>query len=158
MIQEIINYPAMTLYGVTTRTTNAEEMSPHGRLPGLWQTFFQSNLAAQMDIRNPRRTYALYTRYESDHKGAYTVLIGHEPTKEQSERSILLEQAKVPASTYRVFTCPPGPVSEVVARTWGEIWSYYEHSSEQRAYTGDFEIYEANDENQTEIKIYIAIK
>ncbi|MNY28091.1 Bacterial transcription activator, effector binding domain [compost metagenome] len=66
----------------------------------------------------------------------------------------------VPGSKYRVFTTKKGPVYEVVAQAWREIWAYFGESTEKRAYTGDFELYDARDFDpaNTELQIYIAIK
>lgn len=42
----------------------------------------------------------------------------------------------------------------------GEIWAYFEASTEVRTYTGDFEIYDSRnfDPANTQVEIYIAIK
>ncbi|OWA36285.1 hypothetical protein B9G55_08585 [Saccharibacillus sp. O16] len=164
--------PAFTLTGFAVRTTNQVEMGPHGLIPGLWKTYYQSGLPLDSAVRNPHLIYALYTDYESDASGAYTLVIGHEsaeavPTDEAGETrrafaSIDQERfcARVPDSRYRVFKTRRGPFGEVVAETWGQIWAYYEQSSEQRAYTGDFELYDTRqfDPEAAEVSIYIAIR
>ncbi|MEK4488964.1 effector binding domain-containing protein [Paenibacillus sp. FSL L8-0493] len=230
----------MTLAGVSIRTTNEVEMGPDGGLPQLWETYFQSNIAGQVATVNPEYIYALYTDYESDASGAYTVVIGHEVAEErhlegnqleengleeseleeseleenelekselekneleenelekseleeneleenelekneleknQLEESQLVENqleenrleesqftyAVVPESKYMVFTTKKGPVFEVVAQAWGEIWAYFKESREARTYTGDFEIYDSRnfDPADTQVEIYIAIE
>ncbi|MGF7034117.1 putative transcriptional regulator YdeE [Paenibacillus mucilaginosus] len=152
--------PEIQLIGVSTRTTNAEEAGPNGRLPGLWQTFFKSGMASNPGVTNPHRIYALYTDYESDVNGAYTTLIGHETGGEAAQAGTSYEYAVIPAGKYRVFTSRRGPVFEVVPEAWGEIWAYYKESPEQRAYTGDYELYHSSNGNpaDTEVHIYIAIK
>lgn len=165
----------MTLAGVSIRTTNEAEMGPDGGLSQLWETYFQSNIAGQIATVNPEYIYALYTDYESDASGAYTVVIGHEVAEErhiegrQLEESELEENelvenqfsyAAVPESKYMVFTTKKGPVFEVVAQAWGEIWAYFKESGEVRTYTGDFEIYDSRnfDPADTQVEIYIAIE
>ncbi|OME20656.1 hypothetical protein BSK57_21985 [Paenibacillus odorifer] len=200
----------MTLAGVSIRTTNEVEMGPDGGLPQLWETYFQSNIAGQVATVNPEYIYALYTDYESDASGAYTVVIGHEVAEERHlegnqleengleeseleeseleeneleknelEESELVENqleenrleesqleetqftyAAVPESKYMVFTTKKGPVFEVVAQAWGEIWAYFKESREARTYTGDFEIYDSRnfDPADTQVEIYIAIE
>ncbi|AIQ72570.1 hypothetical protein PODO_04445 [Paenibacillus odorifer] len=205
----------MTLAGVSIRTTNEVEMGPDGGLPQLWETYFQSNIAGQVATVNPEYIYALYTDYESDASGAYTVVIGHEVAEERHlegnqleengleeseleeseleenelEKSELEESeleeseleenelekneleknqleetqftyAAVPESKYMVFTTKKGPVFEVVAQAWGEIWAYFKESREARTYTGDFEIYDSRnfDPADTQVEIYIAIE
>ena len=205
----------MTLAGVSIRTTNEVEMGPDGGLPQLWETYFQSNIAGQVATVNSEYIYALYTDYESDASGAYTVVIGHEVAEERHlegnqleengleeseleeseleenelEKSELEESeleeseleenelekneleknqleetqftyAAVPESKYMVFTTKKGPVFEVVAQAWGEIWAYFKESREARTYTGDFEIYDSRnfDPADTQVEIYIAIE
>ncbi|GKU77423.1 GyrI-like domain-containing protein [Paenibacillus sp. L3-i20] len=144
--------------GVSTRTTNAEEMGSNGRLPQLWETYFSGGTAAQPYNQNSHLIYGLYTDYESDATGAYTVILGHEVNVDPASDGVAY--AVVPASKYRVFTTRKGPVYEVVAEAWGFIWQYYMDSSEERAYTGDFELYDGSnfDPTNSEIQIYIAIK
>ncbi|WP_339281724.1 effector binding domain-containing protein [Paenibacillus sp. FSL H8-0282] len=185
----------MTLAGVSIRTTNEAEMGPDGGLSQLWETYFQSNIAGQIATVNPEYIYALYTDYESDASGAYTVVIGHEVAEERHlegsqleegeleegeleeneleeseleeselEESELVENqfsyAAVPESKYMVFKTKKGPVFEVVAQAWGEIWAYFKESGEVRTYTGDFEIYDSRnfDPADTQVEIYIAIE
>ncbi|OMD73995.1 GyrI-like domain-containing protein [Paenibacillus odorifer] len=170
----------MTLAGVSIRTTNEAEMGPDGGLSQLWETYFQSNVAGQIATVNPEYIYALYTDYESDASGAYTVVIGHEVAEERHLEGSQLEEgeleenepdeseleenqftyAAVPESKYMVFTTKKGPVFEVVAQAWGEIWAYFKESGEVRTYTGDFEIYDSRnfDPADTQVEIYIAIE
>lgn len=161
---------AFALTGFAARTTNADEFGPYGKIPELWRTYYQSGLPLDSSVRRPHLIYALYTDYESDASGAYTLVIGHESavadgatpierrrfTEDEAERL----RALVPESRYRIFRTRRGPVSEVVAETWGEIWSYYENSSEQRAYTGDYELYDTRgfDPEAAEVSIYIAVR
>lgn len=155
-----VQKPKMTVAGVSIRTTNEVEMGPDGRLSQLWETYFQSNIAGQIDTAQPEYIYALYTDYESDASGAYTVVIGHEVAVESHVEGSGLMYAAVPESKYMVFTTKKGLVFEVVAQAWGEIWAYFEASTEVRTYTGDFEIYDSRnfDPTNTQVKIYIAIE
>lgn len=161
MTNHIVTKPGIILSGITTRTTNAEEIGPNGRLPQLWETYHQSNIAAQVEVVDPHLIYALYTDYESDANGAYTVLVGHEIENNAVQADTRLSQAVIPESTFMVFTSKKGAVFKVVAEAWGEIWEYFSHSPvEQRSYTGDFELYDTRglDPDNVEVKIYIAIK
>ncbi|QSF47346.1 GyrI-like domain-containing protein [Paenibacillus tianjinensis] len=150
----------LTLTGVTVRTTNADEAGTAGRLPKLWETYFQSKLSTLTGIRNPHYIYALYTDYESDATGSYTTLIGHEINDERARDDNNFEVVFIPESKYLVFKTRKGPVYEVVAEAWQEIWDYFKESAEVRTYTGDFELYDTRnyDPANTEIEIYIAIE
>ncbi|OMC97472.1 hypothetical protein BJP46_26200 [Paenibacillus odorifer] len=83
----------------------------------------------------------------------------NELEKNQLEES-QFTYAVVPESKYMVFTTKKGPVFEVVAQAWGEIWAYFKQSREARTYTGDFEIYDSRnfDPADTQVEIYIAIE
>ncbi len=160
MITHTTHKQNLLLTGVAVRTTNEEEAGTNGRLPKLWETYFQSNLPSLPGIRNPYYIYALYTDYESDATGAYTTLIGHEINDERAQDDNNLEVVVIPESKYLVFKTRKGPVYEVVAEAWQEIWDYFKESPEDRTYTGDFELYDTRnyDPVNTEIEIYIAIK
>lgn len=156
-----VQKPEITLTGVSVRTTNTDEMGPNGRLSKLWETYFQRNMALEKGINNPQFIYALYTDYESDASGAYTVLIGHETASDAVlTRWGNYDHAVAPASKYLVFTTKKGPVYEVVAQSWGDIWTYFQESEEVRTFTGDFELYDAAhfDPTDAEVQIYIAIQ
>ncbi|WP_310828588.1 GyrI-like domain-containing protein [Paenibacillus pedocola] len=150
----------LLLTGVAVRTTNAEEAGTNGRLPKLWETYFQSTLPSLPGIRDPHYIYSLYTNYESDATGAYTTLIGHEINDERTREDNNLEVMLIPESKYLVFKTRKGPVYEVVAEAWQEIWDYFKEAAEVRTYTGDFELYDTRnyDPVNLEIEIYIAIK
>lgn len=155
-----VQQPKMTLAGVSIRTTNAIETGPDGRLSQLWDTYFRSNIAVQTGTGNPEHIYALYTDYESDATGAYSVVIGHKVTDDSLQDDSNLVCAALPESKYMVFTTKKGPVFEVVSQAWVEIWGYFKESLEVRTYTGDYELYDAQnfDPANTEVKIYIAIE
>lgn len=152
---------AFQLSGVSVRTTNADETGPDGRIPGLWGQYFQANLVEKEGVVHPHLTYGLYTDYESDATGPYTLLIGHEVEHaNEGNRNGRTDAVAVPESDYLVFTTAKGRMEEVVPAAWGEIWKYFEHAPEQRSYTGDFELYDASsgDPEGPEVQIYIAIK
>ncbi|OAS17846.1 GyrI-like domain-containing protein [Paenibacillus oryzisoli] len=154
----ITEQPAITLTGVHVRTTNAEEAGPNRRLPQLWETYFQSQITSLIPTIHSHLIYALYTDYESDASGEYTTLIGHQVADNISRDEDKFHQVQVPASKYLVFTTEKGPVYEVVAQAWANIWAYFKDSEEVRAYTGDYELYDARHSDDSQVQIFIAIK
>lgn len=153
---------AITISGITARTTNARESGPDGLLPELWSRYFRSPGPAQPGEDNPHLLYAVYTDYESDASGAYTVLIGHECGDEPGgeARNEDLQQVVVPEADYYVFETRRGPVFEVVLEAWQEVWAYFQDSQVQRAYTGDFELYDTRqfDPQNAVVQLYIAVR
>jgi len=161
MKQRIVTQrPAFDLIGICARTTNAAEAGPGGCIPKLWETYFQSSILSQMEANHSDLLYSLYTDYESDASGAYTVMLGHEKGEGASPLGEGLTEFHVPAAKYMVFTTEPGPFHVVVPAAWQEIWAFFQDSSVQRTYTGDFELYRTAqfDPNHAVVEIYIAIQ
>ncbi|MEJ9220265.1 GyrI-like domain-containing protein [Paenibacillus glucanolyticus] len=152
--------PAMSIQGVGVRTTNEAEAGPLAKIPSLWDRYFQSGLQASLSDKD-QAIYALYTDYESDASGAYTLVIGNRMDKgATAESSDELLQAHVPASKYLVFRTRRGPLMEIVPQVWYEIWSYFEQAEEKRTFTGDYERYDTLqfDPANTVVDVYIAIE
>lgn len=176
-----INYEqrdAFRLAGISVRTTNAEEAGPNGRLPELWGTYFQNPPSSEPGLQNLHLLYALYTDYESDASGEYTVILGHEyaavsEEKRQAaggterlqetdgtERAEILQAAAVPNARYMVFETPRGPFHQTVPQAWRDIWAFFGESPVKRAYTGDFELYDFTQGAPEDmvVRIYIAVR
>jgi predicted transcriptional regulator YdeE len=149
----------MTLTGVSARTTNRQEAGPDGVIPNLWGSYFQSDIVSQLDVRHPHLIYALYTDYESDATGEYNIIIGHE-CADNSSPAEGLQQATIPEAHYMVFETKRGPVQQVVIEAWQEIWMIFEDSTVKRTFSGDFELYHANDFSPEDavVQIYIAVE
>ncbi|NMO95127.1 GyrI-like domain-containing protein [Paenibacillus lemnae] len=157
-----VTRPAFRLAGVLARTSNSLEAGPNGKIPGLWEQFFSSNMVQDHTMERSF-IYGLYTEYEEGVHGDYTLLIGYEETEgPEVEESASYAKAKVPASDYLVFTSSRGPMHQVVPETWQRIWSYFLHSDERRSYTGDFELYPVSVEGfnpvDTQVEVYIAVQ
>lgn len=157
---EHVSRPAIQMYGIAARTSNEVEAGPEGIIPGLWERFFQYGILQQPGL-NQERIYGLYTEYESDVNGEYTVLLGCEITGEEiPEARSHFKTVEIPASDYIVFTSKRGAINTVVPELWQEIWAYFPNSKEIRTYTGDFEQYEVAefDPSEVEVKVYMAVK
>lgn len=152
--------PAMSIQGVGVRTTNEAEAGPQGKIPQLWDRYFQSGLQARLSDKD-QAIYGLYTDYESDASGSYTLIISNRIDEDvAAETSSELQQASVPASRYLVFRTRRGPLMEIVPEVWHEIWSYFDQAAEKRTYTGDYERYDMQqfDPANTVVNVYIAIE
>ncbi|MEJ8547401.1 GyrI-like domain-containing protein [Brevibacillus borstelensis] len=156
----IVFQEALYMKGIAARTTNEREVSGEGKIPGLWERFFATDVSGRAKaVKNPHLTYTLYTEYENGANGEYTVLIGHETEAgEQAEEG--MEVILVPAGKYAVFTSERGPVGTVVTEAWKRIWEWSSTSLERRIFTGDFELYDARDFDPQDavVRIYVAIE
>ena len=140
------------IYGISVRTTNANEMNPETARTGkTWQKF---DSEVSVNYQGGERVYGVYYNYESDANGEFNVLAGTEKPNDY------LEKVTIPKGKYLVFegkaeTSDDKGRVQAVLETWGKIWRYFsnDNSAHKRIYQTDFEHYK----NQTEINIYISI-
>lgn len=155
ILPQIVTRAAFHMIGVSVRTTNAKEKTSKGKIPRLWSEYSKQDIAQKIPfLVEPQLTIGLYSDYESDVNGEYSMTIG-----KQVEKIGLVPEGMtaktVPASTYAVFTTPKGLITEVVPKTWLTIWEYFRTADQERTYTGDYELY---DEERDQVEIYIAVK
>ncbi len=134
--------------GISTITDNASEMSSEGSKIGkLWQQFY--TLLAQAK-QLPSTAYGVYSNYESDQHGIYTITAGQESALQiESEKEVT-----IPAGTYLKFSAE-GKCPEVCIELWQEVWNFFEtEDAPKRLFTVDFEVYTS----LTTVEIYIAIE
>jgi len=138
------------IHGISTRTNNAAEMSPDGKIPALWQSFDQH---VPVDYKNGERVYGVYFNYESDHNGMFTTLAGFDGQSYPS--NVGIEQVVIPQSKYLVFT-QTGEMPQIAIDAWTEIWEYFakENAEYKRLFSVDFEYYPADNQ----IEVYIAVE
>ncbi|REL28111.1 AraC family transcriptional regulator [Thalassotalea euphylliae] len=165
---EVKSIDSKTIYGICTRTNNATEMSPNGKIPALWQTFDRQ---VAVDYPGGERVYGAYFDYASDQHGDFTVLAGYDAKnstpKAQADES--LTTITIPSGRYLVFR-QQGEMPQIAIDVWTEVWHFFEGRKfegeklggkdvntdtprYQRLFTTDFEYYP----NANEIEVYIAI-
>lgn len=149
---KFIEIDAKEIFGVSVRTTNANEMNPEtAKIGRAWQTFDND---VSVDYQGGERVYGVYYDYESDADGEFSVLAGTENRNES------LEKATIQKGKYLVFegkAAAPDDSARIqaVIDTWGKIWKHFDSEAldYKRAFNTDFEYYK----NQTDIDIYISI-
>ncbi|PEI88695.1 GyrI-like domain-containing protein [Bacillus toyonensis] len=158
MINEpiIVKKEAFPAIGVSLTTTNEKEASTEGKIPGLWNKYFQEQMMHHIPNQQTKETFAFYSNYESDETGTYKFTIGM-PVSSLKDVPENMTTLTIPAATYAVFTSRKGPVSEVVCEAWEYIWQWSKEN--KRAFTADFELYDekAVDPNNVQVDIYIAL-
>lgn len=130
--------------GFSVKTQNKDEFNDKtAKLPSLWQQFYTSELAANANI------FGVYSSYDSDASGYYTVTVGIESSHAQSE----LNAVTIQAGNYLVFQ-GTGPMPAVVVETWKRVWEFFETNTEyRRNFISDFEAYNGPDQ----VAIYIGL-
>lgn len=141
----ITKVESFTVSGFHVRTQNKDEFNEKtAKLPSLWQQFYTSDLATNAKI------YGVYSNYDSDASGYYTVTVGVESFHVPSE----LNAVSIQAGNYLIFQ-GTGPMPDMVVETWKRVWEFFEKNTEyQRNFISDFEAYSG----LNQIAIYIGLK
>lgn len=151
---------SIQILGITVRTSNSNEMTENAQIPQLWETFYQQQVFERVsNLAKSPITYALYSDYDDGLNGEYSTTVGLEVKSEEIAPKGLIAK-EIPAAKYLIFTSEKGPITEIVIKTWQNIWRWFEQSDVERAYTGDFEIYDerCSEQNEAQVDIYVAIK
>jgi predicted transcriptional regulator YdeE len=158
----LIQKHSINIIGIAARTTNKDEIdSDVAKLPSLWQRFFQENIQEKIPNKvKPGCILSVYTDYESNEHGAYTVIIGCEVTSLKEVPHGMVAKV-IPESSYALFTTQRGPVTTIISEAWKEIWQLQPSQlGGSRRFSADFEVYDERSLNpqNAEVDIYLAIK
>ncbi len=140
--------------GISIRTKNENgQASPD--IEALWGKFWNEDIKSKIPNAINDDIYAIYTDYETDYNGAYTMIIGlsvnsldHIPegfvgmTIEKSKYQKIVSKGKMP---------------EAILNTWIEIWG---NNKLNRAYQTDFTIHGKKyyDGDEAEVETFISVK
>jgi predicted transcriptional regulator YdeE len=89
---------ALKIVGIATRTANSRSHE----IGALWEKFYKTGVAEQIPARLDGDIYSVYSEYESDFTGLFTVLIGC-AVPEGVPVSPGLSQKTIHAASYAVF-------------------------------------------------------
>jgi predicted transcriptional regulator YdeE len=146
--------------GVAARTDNTAEKNGKGKIGEIWQRLLRDNLAAKIPNKLGINLIAVYTDYESDHKGEYTYLLGLPVTSiENIPKNFVAKH--VPEGRYAVVTSNRGPVTKVVPETWHRIWSMGPGElGGTRSFRADYEVYDqrSTDPEKAQIEVYVGLR
>jgi predicted transcriptional regulator YdeE len=154
MNPELLTRPEILLIGIETRTSNRDEMaSATAKIPGLWGRFFQEGIAERVPNKKPGGvTIGAYTKYESDHTGPYSLVVGSEVTSLDAIPSGMTGLI-IPRGQFLVFRAQ-GPMPKALIDTWNSIWDYFlDGPSHQRLYTTDYEVHRSADR----VDVHVAV-
>ena len=144
-----VNMTDKIIAGICINTNNNEAKETISKL---WNEFFDNKIVSKIkDKKSDSFIYGVYSDYESDMNGNYTVTAGIEINRKDMKKynTILIKKGK-----YILFE-EKGNMPEIIGKTWIKIWEYFaEHQDIKRRYQSDFEMYEGD----KGIKIYIGVK
>lgn len=148
-----VTVSAFSVTGLTVRTINRDESNPTtAKLPALWGKFFENGVAAKVSNQVPNSpVFGVYSEYESDENGFYSVTAGIATSGPASSDFTTVD---VQGGKYLVFK-NKGAMPQAVIETWGQIWNFFESNTEFiRLFNSDFEEYLGPDE----VAIYIGVR
>ena len=153
--EELVALNGFTVVGVAARTTNRAEADPAAaKIPALWGRFFmeQDQISGRLD---PDVVFGVYTGYESDHTGEYSLIVGAQVSAATNVPQGLVSVA-IPRGRYLVFTAE-GEMPAALIRTWIEIWDYFSDAPKyERAYTTDFERHDRG--RPSVVDVHVAVR
>ena len=127
----IQSQPAFAVIGMACRADNDRPET----VGAFWQRLFAEGIWDRIPNKADDRIISLYTDFETDHTGAYTLLIGARVTDVDTVPEDMVA-IQVPPARYAVFTST-GPMPDALLATWQRVWD----SGLVRAYTTDFDVY-----------------
>jgi len=148
---EVRNVEQKVIRGFSTITNNEAEMTPgKGRIPGLWHHFDQT---IPVDYQGGERVYGVYSNYESDHTGNFSVLAGFDG--KGLPANVDVETVTIPEGKYVVFS-HQGDMPQIAIDAWTSVWEYF--TQHQATYTRKFDVDFEHYPNANQIDVYIGIK
>lgn len=151
---KIIECPALSLTGISTRTKNADEMDAStAKIMPLWHHFYQDIFPQQL---SGEVVYGVYYNYESDASGEYDVLIAVKASVEDDlPTKASFDQIELAAGRYMVFSGQSGEDNPVL-QLWQQVWEYFGQPGciYQRNWQTDYEMY--HQDGKVELFIGIA--
>lgn len=150
MTYEIIELEEKKVVGVSARTNNTDPNM--GKIiGGLWETLFSKNVFEKIENKISEKALGIYTEYEGNEKDNYLVIAGCEVSEigDYPKGSIV---STIPKGKYAKFIVK-GDMHKAVAQFWQELWNM----DLPRAFTCDFEEYQDDNMEHTEIHIYISL-
>ena len=143
---ETVSLPEFYIAGITIRTSNQNGQSQQD-IGALWARFMGEGLIQKIAGRLSDDIYSVYTDYESDHNGAYTVVLGCRVDASHTQPPDFT-CITIPPGKYEVNTVE-GEMPASIMKAWQQIWD----KTTNRKYTADFEVYGA----EKGVKIYLAV-
>jgi predicted transcriptional regulator YdeE len=159
MKENIHQLESFILVGISTRTTNAAEMTGAGETPKLWQRFYSEGVIQQIPgALRPGEIIAAYTDFESDDTGPYTLIIGA-AVRPGTKAPAGMALKEVRAARYLRVGTERGRLAEIGVAAWVKIWQDQPLRNE-RAFECDLEIYGAAAANpeDAQFDIYLGLK
>lgn len=153
MKHEEVHLEGFSVIGISVRTKNKDGQAAK-EIAKLWDDFMNETVRDDILNRLSDDIYCVYTDYESDKDGFYTVILGYR-VNNTNDLTGEYDYKDIPESKYYKFLSE-GEMPESVIATWEHIWQ----SDYKRGYFADFEIYTPDSFKNKHAKIptYLSIQ
>lgn len=140
--------------GIEARIANVGD-SAGKEVEAIWGRFWGEDIRNKIPNSLNEDIYAIYTNYESDFKGAYTLIIGL-AVESFDDIPDGFTSIEIKRDTYKKYISK-GKMPEAVLKTWFEIWGDTEL---KRAYRTDFTVHGEKyfDGDNAEVETFISIQ
>ena len=149
MEYKVIELEEKLVSGIEVRTNNFSE-NVYEVIGGLWEKFYFETYN-KIENKVNGRSLGIYTEYENDEKGDYTMMTACEISSSDKNNDMIIK--KIPAGKYAVFTIR-GDVRTEVGKFWEQLWNM----KLDRTFICDYEEYCEGTMEDCLINIYIGIK
>ncbi len=139
--------------GISVRTSNDGPAMQD--IPALWNRFMSEGIAGSIPDKASNDIYAIYTRYESDQNGPYTMIIGC-PVSTIENLPTDMDHIELHAGNYHHMPVKGNlEKGKMIYEAWMEIWKM----GLNRNYTTDYEVYgsKSMDMKNAEVDIYVSV-
>jgi len=149
-----VNAGDLLVAGIKLRTTHRIEAVPEtAKIPALWRRFSADKIGDQIPDRSgDAAVLVLYTDYEREDAGPFSVVLGHQVTTLEHLPPGISGVWLLPGR-YLCFEGAGRPL-ESPTDAWQEIRQFFAHShAYERAFESDYELHGAE-----AVAIYVSIK
>ena len=138
------------IVGISIETTNESMID----IEAFWGRFWGENISEKILNKASNEIYAVYTDYESDYTGKYTIILGFPVTTLSNIPDGFVGQSISVGSNVKYTS--KGKMPEAILKTWTEIW---QDTELKRAYRADVTVHGQKyfDGDNAEIETYISI-
>lgn len=141
---EELQLPPRRFAGLAARVSNNDPYV----IPAHWDRFRQDETVARITGKVTGSLVSIYTDYESDYTGPYTLVLGYEVAPD-AEVPAGLRIVETPPQKYAVILAQ-GEMPAAVQQAWQWVWA----SALDRAYTVDFDEYLG----PNDVRLHVALR
>ncbi len=141
------------IIGISTETTN-ENGQAIKDVEETWDKFWGENISDIIPNKERDEIYAVYTDYENDFRGKYTLIIGFPVTTLDNVPDGLVGR-EISVGKNEKFVSK-GKMPEAILKTWMEIW---QDTELKRAYRADVTVHgqKYHEGDKAEVETYISV-